>query len=102
VMVGRDIGTVVFPDASHKIYLEASAEERARRRFSEVQKRDGDITYDEILVSIKKRDATDSSREVAPLKPAEDAIVINSDGKSVEEVLTEALKLLAVDPKNVA
>lgn len=102
VMVGRDIGTVVFPDASHKIYLEASAEERARRRFSEVQQRDGDITYDEILASIKIRDATDSSREVAPLKPAEDAIVINSDGKSIEEVLTEALKLLAVDPKNVA
>lgn len=102
VMVGRDIGTVVFPDASHKIYLEASAEERARRRFSEIKQRDGDITYDEILASIKKRDATDSSREVAPLKPAEDAIVINSDGKSVEEVLTEALKLLAVDPKNVA
>lgn len=97
VMVGRDIGTVVFPDAAHKIYLEASPEERARRRFVEVQERGESATYDEILASIKKRDAVDSSRAVAPLKPADDAKVINSDGKTIEEVVEEALRILSHD-----
>ena len=94
VMVGRDIGTVVFPDAKFKIYLEASPEERARRRYDEVQKRGESTSYDDILTSIRKRDAVDSSREVAPLKPADDAHVINSDGKTIDIVLEEALKIL--------
>ena len=102
VMVGRDIGTVVFPDARYKIYLDASAEERARRRFVEVQKRGEKTSYEEILVSIKKRDAVDSSREVAPLKPASDARIIESDGKTIEEVVQEALKILSHELKNVA
>jgi len=102
VMVGRDIGTVVFPDAAYKIYLEASPEERAHRRFVEVQKRGESTSYDDILNSIKKRDASDKSREVAPLKPAGDAHVIDSDGKSIEEVLDEALVILSRNPKNVA
>ncbi len=102
VMVGRDIGTVVFPDAAHKIYLEASAEERARRRFIEVQKRGEHATYDEILASIIKRDEVDSSRAVAPLKPAEDAKVIDSDGKTIEEVVEEALTILSRDSENAA
>lgn len=94
VMVGRDIGTVVFPDARHKIYLEASPEERARRRFDEVQKRGESTTYKDILASIRKRDEVDSSRAVAPLKPASDAHVIDSDGKSIDVVLEEALQIL--------
>jgi len=102
VMVGRDIGTVVFPDAACKIYLEASPEERAKRRFSENMERGGSIPYEEILASIKKRDAFDSSREVAPLKPARDAIVIDSDGKSIDQVFKEALKILSRNFKNVA
>ena len=102
VMVGRDIGTVVFPDAASKIYLEASPEERAKRRYSENMKRGGSIPYEEILNSIKKRDAFDSSRELAPLKPAEDAIVIDSDGKTIDMVFAEALKILSHNHKNVA
>jgi CMP/dCMP kinase len=94
VMVGRDIGTVVFPDAHYKIYLEASPEERAKRRFVEVQKRGESTSYEDILASIRKRDEVDSSRAVAPLKPADDAHVINSDGKSIEVVLKEALQIL--------
>ena len=94
VMVGRDIGTVVFPDAKYKIYLEASPEERARRRFVEVQKRGEPTSYEDILASIRKRDEVDSSRAVAPLKPADDAFVIDSDGKTIDIVLEEALQIL--------
>jgi cytidylate kinase len=94
VMVGRDIGTVVFPEAEMKIYLDASAEERAKRRSLEIEQRGGKADYDEILASIRKRDQIDSSREVAPLKAASDAHIIDSDGKTIEEVLTETLHLL--------
>ncbi|EKD89512.1 MAG: hypothetical protein ACD_34C00004G0001, partial [uncultured bacterium] len=83
-----------FPDAKHKIYLEASPEERARRRFIEVQKRGESTTYEDILASIRKRDEVDSSRAVAPLKPAADAHVIDSDSKDIEVVLEEALQIL--------
>jgi CMP/dCMP kinase len=94
VMVGRDIGTVVFPDAEKKIYLDASPEERARRRFAEVQSRGEKTKYEEILFSIRRRDAIDSSRVVAPLKPAEDAMILNSDGKTITQVVDEAMSLL--------
>lgn len=94
VMVGRDIGTVVFPEAEMKIYLDASAEERARRRSLEIEERGGKADYDEILAAIRKRDQIDSSREVAPLKPASDAHIIGSDGKDIEAVLAETLHLL--------
>lgn len=94
VMVGRDIGTVVFPDTKLKIYLDASPEERAKRRFDEVQKRGEKTSYESILFSIKRRDAIDSSREIAPLKPAEDAWVIDSDGKTIDQVVEEAMNLL--------
>jgi CMP/dCMP kinase len=102
VMVGRDIGTVVFPDAENKIYLEASPEERARRRFSEMSARGDPTSYEVILESIKKRDEVDSSREVAPLRTAPDAHVIDSDGKSIDQVVEEALAILSHDSKNVA
>ncbi len=98
VMVGRDIGTVVFPEAEMKIYLDASAEERAKRRSLEIEARGGQADYEEILTSIRRRDQIDSSREVAPLKPAADAHIIESDGKTIEQVLQEAINLL--DPKH--
>ena len=94
VMVGRDIGTVVLPDAELKIYLDASVEERARRRFEEVQKRGETQTYPEILVSMRRRDQIDSTRAVAPLRPASDAVIINSDGLNVEQVMQKVIKLL--------
>jgi cytidylate kinase len=94
VMVGRDIGTVVFPDAELKIYLDASAEERAIRRSQEIEARGEKANYLEILESIKRRDKIDSSRIVAPLRPAEDAVILNSDGKTIEDVLIEAKRLL--------
>jgi cytidylate kinase len=91
VMVGRDIGTVVFPDARYKIYLDASPEERARRRFKEILSRGESRTFDDILQSILRRDGIDSTRKHAPLKPAADAIIICTDGKTIEEVLKETL-----------
>src|SRR5512143_1216879 len=79
VMVGRDIGTVVLPEADLKIYLIATAEERARRRYDEIISRGKRAEYDEILAKVVERDRFDSTRDVAPLKPAEEAIVLDSD-----------------------
>lgn len=95
VMVGRDIGTVVFPDASKKIYLDASPEERATRRYKENLCRGGNSSYEDILISIRNRDKIDSTRLVAPLRIAEDACIINSDGKTVNQVVAEAMAYLA-------
>ena len=87
VMVGRDIGTVVLPEAGLKIYLDASVEERARRRYQEELARGLEAQYMDILESMRMRDQIDSTRAIAPLKPAPDAVIINSDGMSVEQVL---------------
>ena len=95
VMVGRDIGTVVLPEAELKIYLDASVEERARRRYVERAAQDNHLSYDAILEAMRKRDQIDSTREVAPLQAASDAIVIDSDGKSVEDVLAEMKALIS-------
>lgn len=95
VMVGRDIGTVVFPDAKKKIYLDASPEERAMRRYKENLCRGGKSTFEDILASIRNRDKIDSSRVVAPLRIADDACIINSDGKTVDQVVSEAMNYLA-------
>ncbi len=94
VMVGRDIGTVVFPEAELKIYLDASVEERARRRFDEVSRRGQSLTYEEILEAMKRRDKMDSSRVVAPLRPAPDAVIVNTDGLDICQVLKQVKKLL--------
>lgn len=91
VMVGRDIGTVVMPDAELKFYIDASAEVRAERRYLEVNQRGSKETYDEILSSLKKRDEIDSNRIIAPLKPAEDAIIINTDHLSKDQVIDKLL-----------
>ncbi|MBN1145632.1 MAG: (d)CMP kinase [Anaerolineales bacterium] len=97
VMVGRDIGTVVLPDADLKIYLDASAEERARRRYNEIIARGGQADYAEILAAMQARDAFDSSRDLAPLCAAEDAQVIDSDDLDIEGVLEYARRLLAMN-----
>jgi len=94
VMVGRDIGTVVLPEAALKVYLDASVEERAKRRHQELCHRGEHGSYDEILKSLKRRDKIDSTREVAPLKPAKDAVIINSDGLNEEEVFQKVKDLI--------
>ena len=93
VMVGRDIGTVVLPEADLKIYLDASAEERAKRRYHEIIARGDQADYDEILKKVIERDHIDSTRAVAPLRAADDALVIDSDKISAEQVLTQVIAL---------
>lgn len=94
VMVGRDIGTVVLPDADIKIYLDASVEERARRRWQEELARGDDSDYETVLASMRRRDEIDSNRNVSPLRAAEDAIVLDSTGLSIEEVMAVVERLI--------
>jgi cytidylate kinase len=93
VMVGRDVGTVILPEADLKIYLDASPEERARRRYHEILQRDGHANYDEILAKAIERDRVDSTRAVAPLKPAPDAIILNSDQLDANQAFEKAYEL---------
>jgi CMP/dCMP kinase len=94
VMVGRDIGTVVLPNADLKIYLDATAEERARRRYDEIMARGGKPNYESILARVIERDRIDSTRDVAPLKAAEDAVVLDSDHLNADEVFERVLALV--------
>jgi CMP/dCMP kinase len=94
VMIGRDIGTVVMPDARWKIYLEASAEERAKRRVKELKERGERVSYDEILKSMILRDQIDSSRQTAPLRPAEDARIVQTDGLTLQQVFDQVLAII--------
>lgn len=94
VMVGRDIGTVVVPDAELKIYLDASVEVRAHRRYQEMVERGESADFSAVLQSLKKRDQIDSNREIAPLKPAEDAEVIKADCLGIWQVLERAKELI--------
>jgi cytidylate kinase len=87
VMVGRDIGSVVVPDAGLKIYLDASLQERATRRFRESQARGMDVTYGDVLEETQQRDTTDSSRDTAPLRAAPDAFRIETDALEIDEVV---------------
>ena len=93
VMVGRDIGTVVLPEADLKIYLDASAEERARRRHEENVSRGTPSDYENILEKVIERDRIDSTRDVAPLKVAEDAVIVDSDKLNADEVFALVRKL---------
>lgn len=94
VMVGRDIGTVVMPDAPLKLYVTASAEERAQRRWHE-RKKQGDMAdYETILADVIRRDKIDSSREHAPLRPANDAILIDTSGRPPETIVDEILAFI--------
>ena len=86
VMVGRDIGTVVLPEADLKIYLDASAEERAVRRYKEIIQRGGQADYEQILEGVRKRDEIDSTRAFSPLRAAGDAVIIDSDKLDADEV----------------
>lgn len=94
IMEGRDIGTVVFPDANIKIYLDASPEERAKRRVKQNQEKGIISSYEEVLKNIMDRDERDSNREVAPLKQAEDAIYIDSTNMTIEEVVEKIVELI--------
>jgi cytidylate kinase len=93
VMVGRDVGTVVLPEADLKIYLDASPEQRARRRYLESSKRGGTATYEEILAKAIERDRVDSTRAIAPLKPAADAIILNSDQLDADQAFEKVYDL---------
>lgn len=85
ILNGRDIGTVVCPDAECKLFLTASAEDRARRRFKQLTERGIAANYDDVLADIIRRDEDDSSRSIAPLRPAEDAILIDTTGNTLEQ-----------------
>jgi cytidylate kinase len=89
VMVGRDIGTVVLPEADLKIYLDASAEERARRRYKEILGRGGQADYEQILAGVRKRDEIDSTRAFSPLRAAEDAVIVDSDKLDADQVFVK-------------
>jgi cytidylate kinase (EC 2.7.4.14) len=94
IMDGRDIGTVVFPDANLKIFLTASIEERAKRRTKEIRDKGVCANYEDILLDMKKRDEMDSNRPVSPLQIANDAIVIDTTNKTVEEIVNEIIYLM--------
>lgn len=94
IMEGRDIGTVVFPNADVKIYLDATAEERAKRRVLQNKENGIASSYNEVLAGIKDRDKRDSTREIAPLKKAEDAIYVDSTNLSVEQVVEEIIEII--------
>ena len=93
VMAGRDAGTVVMPQAELKIYLDASLEERARRRHLESRERGEQVSYDDTTASMRERDWIDSSRELAPLRPAEDAVQLDTTRLTLDEVLDIVLRL---------
>jgi len=91
---GRDMGTVVFPDARVKIFLTASAQERARRRYKQLKEKEESVNLSRLLLDIEKRDERDRTRAISPLRPAADAHVIDSSAMGVEEVFQEILGLL--------
>lgn len=94
VLVGRDIGTVVVPDAPLKLYIDATPEERARRRYHEVRKQEKPITYDQVLADMLRRDRIDSERALAPLRLAADAVRIDNSHQSADVTLAQALDAL--------
>ena len=93
VMAGRDIGTVVLHDAPLKIYLNASPEERARRRYEELRNSNREATLQQVQDELAHRDAIDSERDISPLRPAEDAVIIDTDGLALEQVVERILEL---------
>ncbi|GAL12279.1 cytidylate kinase [Vibrio astriarenae] len=91
---GRDMGTVVFPEAPVKIFLDASAEERAHRRMKQLQLKGLDVRFDDLLSEIQERDDRDRNRAVAPLRPAEDALVLDSTSMSIDQVVDKAMNYI--------
>lgn len=100
VMVGRDIGTVIMPDAPVKVYLDASVEERARRRTSELAGRGKPVTYEQVLADLVRRDEIDSGRALAPLRVADDAFVLDTSDMTVEQVIEAVLRLAGLVVSN--
>lgn len=94
LMDGRDIGTVVLPNAQVKIFLTADPEERAMRRYKELKEKGSDVKYEDVLDDLIKRDYQDSHREIAPLKPAEDSVVFNTTGYTLEESVAKVITII--------
>lgn len=94
IMDGRDIGTVVLPDAQLKIFLFASPECRAKRRYDELISKGMDVTFEDVLSDVEKRDYDDSHRDVAPLKPADDAVMVDTSGESLETSVEKLLNIM--------
>jgi CMP/dCMP kinase len=94
VMVGRDIGTEILPEADLKIYLDATSEERAQRRWNEMKQRGERADFDRVLKDMRMRDEIDSTRQAAPLRRAENSFLLASDGKDADQVLQQALALV--------
>ncbi len=94
IMDGRDIGTVVLPDAKVKIFLTASPESRAKRRFEELLEKGMDVKFEDVLTDMKQRDYNDSHRAIAPLKPAEDAILLDTSGFELEKSVALIIKTI--------
>ena len=101
IMEGRDIGTVVFPDADVKIFLDCSIEERANRRFKQNQEKGIVCTYEEVLESIKERHKLETEREVAPFVQAEDAIYVDSTKLTIDEVVEKIVKIIEEKRNNI-
>lgn len=94
IMDGRDIGTVVLPDAQIKIFLTADPEDRAKRRYDELIEKGMNVKYEDILADVIKRDYNDSHREIAPLKPAENSITVNTTGNTLEQSVELLIKIM--------
>ncbi len=94
VMDGRDIGTDVFPNAEIKFFLNADPEERAHRRYLELKKKFPDLKLEEVIKQMKQRDYEDENRSVSPLRPAEDAIMVDTTGQKIDEVIEEVFKTI--------
>ena len=94
VIEGRDTGTVVFPDADIKFFLTASAEVRAERRYRELKEKGLDVSYDKILREVQERDRLDKTRKESPLKPAEDAIIIDTSDKDINQVFRHLIEII--------
>ena len=92
IMDGRDIGTVVLPNAQVKIFLTADDTERAMRRYKELQEKGSTVTYQEVLDDLRVRDYNDSHREIAPLKPAEDSVIVNTTDMTLEESINKIVE----------
>ncbi|MBE6820782.1 MAG: (d)CMP kinase [Ruminococcaceae bacterium] len=94
IMDGRDIGTVVLPDAKVKIFLTASPEERATRRYKELIEKGTDVKYEDVLSELIERDYNDSHREIAPLRPAEDGVILDTTGLSLQDSVNSIIKII--------
>ena len=97
VVVGRDIGTVVLPDAGLKLYLVASVSERASRRYIELTRQGSGMSYDRVLKDLEARDNLDIGRRHSPLRPARDAVSLDTDGTGVEQVMEKVMELIWAD-----